>query len=120
TQAPERGYYSELRREYAERRDLLVQVLHAAGLPTLPARGSYFLMADISATGFSDDVAFCRWLTSEVGVAAIPPSVFYGDQTGTPLLARFCFAKGLDTIRAAGERLAVGANLVFARSNGAL
>jgi len=38
-------------------------------------------------------------------VAAIPPSVFYGDQTGTPLLARFCFAKGLDTIRAAGERL---------------
>ena len=105
TQAPERGYYDELRREYAERRDLLVRVLHEAGLPTLPAHGSYFLMADISATGFGDDKDFCRWLTSEVGVAAIPPSVFYGTQEDAPMLARFCFAKGLDTIRAAGERL---------------
>lgn len=104
--APERGYYQELRREYAERRDLLVEVLRRAGLPTLPARGSYFLMADIGATGFASDGDFCRWLTAEVGVAAIPPSVFYGEQRNTPLLARFCFAKGLDTIRAAGERLA--------------
>jgi aspartate/methionine/tyrosine aminotransferase len=108
-EAPALGYYDELRREYAERRDLLARVLAEAGLPTLPARGSYFLMADIGAVGFDDDAAFCRWLTSEVGVAAIPPSVFYGDAAGghgePPLLARFCFAKGLDTIRAAGERL---------------
>jgi aspartate/methionine/tyrosine aminotransferase len=108
-EAPALGYYDELRREYLERRDLLAQVLHEAGLPTLPARGSYFLMADIGATGFGDDAAFCRWLTAEVGVAAIPPSVFYGDAAAgrgeLPLLARFCFAKGLDTIRAAGERL---------------
>jgi aspartate/methionine/tyrosine aminotransferase len=107
--APALGYYDELRREYLERRDTLAQVLHGAGLPTLPARGSYFLMADIGATGFGDDAAFCRWLTAEVGVAAIPPSVFYGDAAASrgelPLLARFCFAKGLDTIRAAGERL---------------
>jgi aspartate/methionine/tyrosine aminotransferase len=110
--APERGYYQELRAEYLARRELLTEVLHAAGLPTLPARGSYFLMADIGAVGQRDDAAFCRWLTAEVGVAAIPPSVFYADparaqgrHAGPPLLARFCFAKSLDTIRAAGERL---------------
>lgn len=101
----ENGYYDQLRAEYLARRDLLETVLHDAGWPTLPAHGSYFLMADISNAGHGDDVAFCRWLTSEVGVAAIPPSVFYADQSHAPLLARFCFAKDLKTIAAAGERL---------------
>jgi aspartate/methionine/tyrosine aminotransferase len=105
TQAPERGYYDELRAEYLERRDLLAEVLHEAGLPTLPNRGSYFLMADITGAGFATDVDFCRWLTAEVGVAAIPPSAFYQNPAEAPLLARFCFAKSLDTIRAASERL---------------
>jgi aspartate/methionine/tyrosine aminotransferase len=138
-QAAAHGYYAQLRDEYAERRDLLASVLAGAGFPTLPVEGSYFIMADISASGFSSDVAFCRWLTSEVGVAAIPPSAFYADAgdgrpqgtpgrpqgtpgrpqgtpgrpqgtpgrpQGTPLLARFCFAKQLDTLRAAADRLA--------------
>jgi aspartate/methionine/tyrosine aminotransferase len=52
-----------------------------------------------------DDVAFCRFLTSEIGVAAVPPSAFYADPARAPLLARFCFAKREETLRAAGERL---------------
>ncbi len=98
-------YYKQLRAAYRERHDLLCRVLAAAGLPTLPTEGSYFLMADLAGTGFSDDASFCRWLTSKVGVAAIPPSAFYADLEGVPLLARFCFAKQLATIHAAGERL---------------
>jgi aspartate/methionine/tyrosine aminotransferase len=58
------GYYRQLARDYQRRRDALGQALEAAGLPTLPIGGSYFLMADISEAGFADDVAFCRWLTS--------------------------------------------------------
>ncbi|HMQ29599.1 MAG TPA: aminotransferase class I/II-fold pyridoxal phosphate-dependent enzyme [Chloroflexaceae bacterium] len=100
------GYYGQLRAEYAERYELLRATLEGAGLPTLPTEGSYFIMADIGATGFAGDVEFCRWLTSEVGVAAIPPSVFYADPATAPKLARFCFAKRLETLRAAGERLA--------------
>ncbi len=100
------NYYAELRAEYAERRDLLAEVLGSAGFPTLPVEGSYFIMADISRAGFSSDADFCRWLTSEVGVAAIPPSAFYADACGLPLLARFCFAKKLETLRAAAVRLA--------------
>ncbi|NNJ12243.1 aminotransferase class I/II-fold pyridoxal phosphate-dependent enzyme [Chloroflexales bacterium ZM16-3] len=99
------GYYDELRAEYDERRALLAEVLAAAGFPTLPAEGSYFIMADISNAGFASDADFCRWLTSEVGVAAIPPSAFYRHPQGVPLLARFCFAKKLETLRAAAERL---------------
>lgn len=71
------GYYDQLRSEYGRRRDLLRDALHAAGLPTLPIGGSYFLMADLAGLGFPDDAAFCRFLITEVGVAAIPrpPSI---------------------------------------------
>jgi N-succinyldiaminopimelate aminotransferase len=100
------SYYDQLRAEYAERYELLRTTLERAGLPPLATEGSYFIMADIAQTGFASDEAFCRWLTSEVGVAAIPPSSFYADPTTAPLLARFCFAKRLETLHAAGERLA--------------
>lgn len=100
-------YYTTFRAEYAERMALLRTILEDVGLPTLPVEGSYFIMADISATGHTNDADFCRWLTREVGVAAIPPSAFYADATNLPLLARFCFAKNLSTLHAAAERLAV-------------
>ena len=99
------GYYDQLRREYTARRDLLAGALKAAGLTTLPVQGSYFLLADVQAMGFADDVSFCRYLTAEIGVAAIPPSAFYADPARAPLLARFCFAKRDETLRAAAERL---------------
>jgi aspartate/methionine/tyrosine aminotransferase len=101
-----RGYYDVLRREYAERRDRLRAVLADAGLPPLDCQGSYFLQSDITGYGFTRDVDFCRYLVTEAGVAAIPPSAFYLDPDTAPPLARFCFAKRLETIDAAAERLA--------------
>jgi aspartate/methionine/tyrosine aminotransferase len=103
--AEERGYFHELQAAYTRRRDHLRDALEGAGLPTLPIGGSYFLMADISDRGFPDDVSFCRYLTSEIGVAAVPPSAFYLDPSRAPLLARFCFAKRDDTLAEAAARL---------------
>jgi len=103
--APALGYYDQLKREYTARRDLLRQELEAAGLPTLQIAGSYFLMADIGALGFETDVDFCTFLTTEVGVAVVPPSAFYVDPSTAPLLARFCFAKQDKTLLEAGRRL---------------
>ena len=68
------GYYDRLRAEYDDRRRLLLQILDSAGLPALPVQGSYFINVDISGLGFADDRAFCRFLTTELGVAAIPTS----------------------------------------------
>jgi len=99
------GYYPQLHAEYDARRTLLRQILERAGLPTLPVEGSYFISADISALGFADDRAFCRFLTTELGVAAIPTSAFYADPATAPAFARFCFAKQHATLEAAGERL---------------
>lgn len=99
------GYYEQLGHEYDDRRVNLQQALEEAGLRTLAVGGAYFLMADIADMGFADDVAFCRWLTADVGVAAVPPSAFYLDPAQAPLLARFCFAKSEETIQRAAERL---------------
>ena len=67
--------------------------------------GTYFIVADHSALGRGDDVAFCRWLTTEIGVAAIPPSVFYEHQELGRSLVRFAFCKKQETLERAVERL---------------
>jgi aspartate/methionine/tyrosine aminotransferase len=41
----------------------------------------------------------------EIGVAAIPTSVFFSDPARAPQLARFCFAKKDETLNAAAARL---------------
>jgi aspartate/methionine/tyrosine aminotransferase len=99
------GYYDQLRASYAARRSLLTEILADAGLSTLPARGAYFLLADLADLPFPDDASFCRHLMTEVGVASIPPSAFYLYPATAPRLARFCFAKREETMRAAAERL---------------
>jgi aspartate/methionine/tyrosine aminotransferase len=100
------GFYAGLRADYRRRRDLLSDALAGAGLPPLPVDGAYFLLVDLRPLGVGDDVAFCRRLVTEVGVAAIPTSVFYADPQAAPRFARFCFAKSDETLRAAAARLA--------------
>jgi aspartate/methionine/tyrosine aminotransferase len=100
------GSYDRLRADYRRRRDLLASILGDAGLPTLPVEGAYFLLTDVGQLGYDSDVAFCRHLVSEIGVAAIPTSVFYADPATAPPLARFCFAKRDETLLAAAERFA--------------
>ena len=101
------GYFERLAQEYVEKRDFLAGVLQRAGLPVLNCAGTYFLMADISARGFDDDVEFCRHLTRNVGVAAVPPTAFFSEankQLGR-CYARFSFCKKMSTLQMAAERL---------------
>jgi N-succinyldiaminopimelate aminotransferase len=101
------GYFEGFATSYRDKRDRLGRALAGAGLRTLPCEGTYFLMADIRAQGFEDDFAFCRHLTREVGVAAIPPSAFYGPEHRAHgrSLARFAFCKRDETLERAAERL---------------
>ncbi len=55
---------------------MLVNALAQSRLKVLPCEGTYFLLIDYSAVSTLNDVEFCQWLTEEVGVAAIPLSVF--------------------------------------------
>jgi methionine aminotransferase len=97
-------HYRELPDFYRARRDLFINALGDSRLEILPCEGTYFLLADYSAISSLDDVSFCQWLTKEVGVAAIPLSVFCADPFPHKLI-RLCFAKQESTLLAATERL---------------
>jgi methionine transaminase len=99
------GPYLELPSFYQRKRDLFRAGLAATRFKLLPSEGSYFQCVDYSAISDATEEAFCRWLTTEVGVAAIPLSAFYA-QPSEQRLARFCFAKKDDTLELALERLA--------------
>jgi N-succinyldiaminopimelate aminotransferase len=99
------GYYPELVAMYQANRDFLVDALAEAGLRPITPAGTYFVMAQIDHLGFENDIEFCRYLTSEIGVAAIPPSAFYHDPAAGATLARFAFCKTRDTLEAAARRL---------------
>jgi methionine aminotransferase len=90
---------------YQRKRDLFRQGLEKTRLKLLPSEGSYFQCVDISAVSDLSESQFCQWLTSEIGVAAIPLSAFYGEGFDQSVV-RFCFAKKDETLNTALERLA--------------
>ncbi len=100
------GYVRGFRSEYRARRDFLVTALQEAGFDVAVPKGTYFILADFTPVFEGDDWAFARWLTTEHGVAAIPPSSFFQeDTTEGRRLARFAFCKKMETLEAAAERL---------------
>lgn len=101
-------YFEEFQTMYTAKRDLMMQALNGAGLKAAMPEGTYFVMADFSDVFDGDDVAFAKYLTTEIGVACIPPSFFYSPQHVhiARTQARFAFCKSDDTLREAGERLA--------------
>jgi methionine transaminase len=102
-QEPE--HYEQLGAFYQDKRDHFRAQLLATKLKPLPVPGGYFQLVDYSAVSDLEDLGFCRWLTTEKGVAAIPLSPFYEAPPPGQRLARLCFAKNQATLDAAIERL---------------
>ncbi|MES3010689.1 MAG: pyridoxal phosphate-dependent aminotransferase [Pseudomonadota bacterium] len=96
--------YRNLPAFYAAKRDLFRAGLSGTKFKLLPSEGTYFQCVDISAVNDLPEAEFCQWLTSEVGVAAIPLSAFYADGFDQRVV-RFCFAKKDETLRTALQRL---------------
>jgi aspartate/methionine/tyrosine aminotransferase len=99
------SYFDDFTRDYRAKRDLLMTGLREVGFNVMPSNGTYFIMADHTPFGFADDVAFCRHLIEHVGVAAIPPSVFYSKSDEGNRLVRFAFCKDESTLREAITRM---------------
>jgi N-succinyldiaminopimelate aminotransferase len=99
------SYFSGLLREYAARRDRLLGSLRRAGFEAWTPEGAYFICSEVTRFGFPTDEAFCRWLTTEAGVAAIPLSAFYARPPLTEQVARFAFCKTDAVLDEAARRL---------------
>jgi methionine aminotransferase len=99
-------HHRELPAFYQAKRDAFRGLLERTRLRPLPVAGGYFQLVDYSDVSDLDDAAFCRWITVEHGVAAIPLSPFYREPPRAQRLVRLCFAKDTATLEAAVERLA--------------
>ncbi len=101
----EPGRYLELPAFYQRKRDLFREGLARTKFKLMPSEGSFFQCVDISAVSDLSEAEFCLWLTSEIGVAAIPLSAFY-ESAFDQRVVRFCYAKKEETLHAALARLA--------------
>ena len=100
--------YTQLPVFYQRKRDLFLQGLAKTKLKPLHTQGTYFQCVEIADLPAAKDMTgadFCKWLTTEIGVAAIPLSAFYGNSFDQRVV-RFCFAKKDETLQLALERLA--------------
>ncbi len=103
--AKDDAYFEDMRKTFARSRDRFTDGLRTLGFDVIPSQGTYFVNIDIAPLNEPDDVAFCRRLVMEHGVAAIPVSAFYA-QGAVKNVVRFCFAKKDTTLDAGLERLA--------------
>jgi aminotransferase len=110
------SYYQHLSDDYLVRRDQLLTTLRSAGFTAYRPRGAYYIMTNVAAFNFRDDLEFTRHLIAEIGVAAVPGSSFYSGATGSTQglnqelnqgsqQVRFAFCKRPQTLDAAAERL---------------
>lgn len=100
-------YYEEYQELYSQKRDLVMQVIQSAGMSAIQPEGTYFVMGDFSQIFDGDDVAFCKYLIEEIGVATIPPSAFFSDAHKhlAQNHVRFTFCKSDETLKLAAEKM---------------
>ena len=103
------SYFAGLSITYRAKRERLLGILANAGFRCIAPRGAYYIMTDVSAFGFPDDVTMARYLVTDVGVASVPGSSFYRDPSGGRNQLRFCFCKKDETLTAAEQRFAAWA-----------
>ncbi|GAB5099677.1 pyridoxal phosphate-dependent aminotransferase [Caballeronia sp. HLA56] len=96
--------YLELPAFYQKKRDFFRAGLADTRFKLLPCDGTYFQCVDYSAISNMPEADFSQWLTSEIGVAAIPVSAFYHKSHESGVV-RFCFAKKEETLALALQRL---------------
>ena len=107
--AKDDSYFTGLGAEMQQKRDRLRDGLQRIGFATAECHGTYFINADFRPVGFNGtDEEFCRHITIEAGVTAVPVSAFYqaGAASGVNHFARFCFCKQDQVLDGAVERLA--------------
>lgn len=89
---------------YQRKRDFFLDAMAGTRFRPLPCKGTYFQLFDYSGISDEPDLDFCKRLTTEFGVAAIPVSSFHSDGRDDKVV-RFCFAKTEDLLEQAGRLL---------------
>ena len=101
------SYYEEYQALYTHKRELVMQVIDAAGMSAIQPQGTYFIMGDFSRIYEGNDVEFCKHLIEHIGVATIPPSAFFSPNHKhlAENHVRFAFCKSDETLERAAEQM---------------
>jgi len=99
------SYYQQLAERYRKGRDQLIPALEKAGFVCYRPRGAYYVMTDIRAFNFPNDVEFASYLVKEIGIACVPGSSFYKHPKDGSQQVRFAFCKKPETLNEAERRL---------------
>lgn len=106
------AWLEPMRDRFARARDRMMAGLEAAGYAVLPSASTYFLCADLAASGIAlDDESFARAAVERAGVAVVPLSPF-AENDPPRTLVRLCFAKKDETIDAGVAALAKAKELL--------
>lgn len=100
----EKTVYKGLQMFYQNKRDFFRKAMEGARLKPLPCAGTYFQLYDYSGISDEPDLDFCKRVTREYGVAAIPVSAFFSNKRDDRVI-RLCFAKTEDVLLEAAQRL---------------
>jgi methionine aminotransferase len=96
--------YLELGASLQKKRDFFQNLMLQTTFEPLPSYGSYFQIYSYKNIANESEKDFAIRLTKERGVATIPVSAFYTNETNNQVL-RFCFCKKESTLEQAAERL---------------
>jgi methionine aminotransferase len=96
--------YLQLGTFLQQKRDHFANLMLQTKFKALPSHGSYFQLYSYAGISDESEKELAIRITKEYGVATIPVSVFYKDQTDNKVL-RFCFAKKESTLEEAVNRL---------------
>ncbi len=104
------SFYEQMTADYHQRRALMSEILSDLGFIFTEPQGAYYILADYRGLPIPqaqwDADRFARWMTAEIGVAVAPGPNFYGNPADGEGLIRFAYPKKLETLRAAGQRMA--------------
>ncbi len=87
-----------------QKRDYFLRLMKDTPFKMHETFGSYFVLASYGHFSDESEKEMAIRLTKEYGVASIPVSAFYRDETDNKVL-RFCFCKKEETLEMAVERL---------------
>jgi aminotransferase len=97
-------FYEGLKVQYQQKRDLLCSTLTELGLTPCIPQGAYYVLADVSSLPGDTGKEKAMYLLNKTGIGVVPGDAFYRGDDGKNL-ARFCFAKNMDVIERACDRL---------------
>jgi len=96
--------YLQLGNFLQQKRDYFLQLMRQTKFKPLPSHGSYFQLYSYDGLSDESEKELAIRLTKEYGVATIPVSAFYKEETDNKVL-RFCFSKKEATLEEAANRL---------------